>query len=248
MSDTLELLEATLLRGLKLSRTRLDSGPFSILWVADDSTVWMNYAMPIGPATAVDVETMIESFKSIGRTPRLEFFQDLHPGLEALLAGKGFQTDHSAPIMTMPSTVWKGSQSAIPISVAGPSDAKILLTLMNAAFGMEEANTNDTHTVQAIAEGRYLGAVASCEGVPVAGGFAVGDRRVREIAGIATLESHRRRGYGGAIIEHLLSRFFGDGGEVAWLTPGDAGAESLYTKLGFKPTGTQLIMSLPPCE
>jgi predicted GNAT family acetyltransferase len=55
---------------------------------------------------------------------------------------------------------------------------------------------------------------------------------------------YRRRGYAGVVIRALLDRFFTAGGEIAWLTPGDAGAERLYTNLGFVPTATQLNMAV----
>ncbi len=246
--DNLRLLESTLLTGLASSRTRLDAGAFAILWVADEPTVWMNYAMPTAKATLEDVRLMVTAFDSIGRVPRLEFFHDLHPTLVDLLTDAGFKTDLRAPIMTMVSASWKGYSSAVRVTSALPGDAPTLLTIMNSAFGVEDADTNDTRTVSALTDGRYLGALGwDCDD-PVAGGFAVGDDRIREIAGIATLSSHRRRGYGAAVINHLLDRFFSAGGEVAWLTPGDAGAESLYTKLGFESTGTQLIMSKPPAD
>lgn len=245
---SLRLLEFTLLQGLESSRTRLNAGCFAILWVADEPTVWMNYAMPTGPATAEDVRSLVAAFDSIGRMPRLEFFHDLYPSLRDTLAGAGFQTDLTAPIMTMSSSTWKRSKSLLRVTPAAPSDAPLLLTVMNSAFGVEEADTNDTRTVSALADGRYLGALGWDGDLPVAGGFAVGDNRVREIAGVATLASHRRQGYGASVINHLLDRFFEAGGEIAWLTPGDAGAQSLYTKLGFEPTGTQLIMSKSPSD
>jgi hypothetical protein len=43
----------------------------------------------------------------------------------------------------------------------------------------------------------------------------------------------------------LLGRFFAEGGEVAWLSAGDAASAGLYRTLGFRPCGTQLNYARP---
>ena len=63
---------------------------------------------------------------------------------------------------------------------------------------------------------------------------------VAELAGVWTLPGWRRCGLARACCRLLLDRFFATGGELAWLSVGDAAGAALYVGLGFRPCGTQL--------
>jgi predicted GNAT family acetyltransferase len=68
---------------------------------------------------------------------------------------------------------------------------------------------------------------------------------VAELAGVWTRAGWRCRGYARAVCTVLVGRFFAGGGELAWLSAGDAVSSSLYASLGFRPCGTQLNYALP---
>ena len=115
------------------------------------------------------------------------------------------------------------------------------------AFGgevPEESDPYDDPSFQRIMAGATLASVVLADGRVVGGGLGVGTEQVREIAGIGTLSVYRKRGIASAVIADLLDRFFGEGGEVAWLTPGDATAQSVYARLGFVPVAEQVVYEL----
>jgi len=243
MSDVLASLEATLCDGLGRSRQTHHVDGFTIYWTPEDRTPWMNYAVPKLDAHAAQVQDLIAAFAAIKRQPRLEFFGERYPNLAAELAKAGFSIEMQAPVMTLSIDQWRPTELA-HVTVASPADVPLINSITDVAFGAESTEAQRITTEKAIAEGRYLAALAWQDGIAVSAGFALGNALVREIAGVATLPSYRRRGHAGAVIQALLKRFFEAGGEVAWLTPGDAGAELLYRKLGFAAAGTQLNMAL----
>lgn len=98
---------------------------------------------------------------------------------------------------------------------------------------------------KSIEAGRLLSAVGFDGDQIVATGSAIGTRQVREIAGIGTRPAWRRQGYVTAVVDCLLDRHFTLGGELAWLTPGDAEAQSVYAKIGFRTIGVQATYGLP---
>ncbi|MCC7433965.1 MAG: GNAT family N-acetyltransferase [Methanoregulaceae archaeon] len=243
MSQVLASLEATLCEGLAQSRQTHHLDGFAIYWTPDDPTPWMNYAVPKHDADAGQVQELIAAFAALNRQPRLEFFAERYPKLAAELTRAGFGIEMKAPVMTMTAEQWTSSECA-HVTAASPADVPLINSITDVAFGAVSTEAQQTTTAKAIAEDRYLAALAWEDGLAVSAGFAIGGPTVREIAGVATLPEYRRRGHAGAVIQALLKRFFEAGGEVAWLTPGDAGAEQLYSKLGFVAAGTQLNMAL----
>lgn len=243
MSQILASLERTLCEGLAQSRQTLHLDGFAIFWTPDDATPWRNYAVPKLDADAGQVQELIAANAAINRQPRLEFFAERYPKLAVELTRAGFGIEMEAPVMTLTVGQWTPAGSG-HVTVASPDDVSLIDSITDVAFGAESTEAQRLTTEKAIAEGRYLAALAWEDGIPVSAGFAIGNDQVREIAGVATLPEYRRRGHAGAVIQALLRRFFEAGGEVAWLTPGDAGAEQLYTKLGFVAAGTQLNMAL----
>lgn len=58
---------------------------------------------------------------------------------------------------------------------------------------------------------------------------------VTELAGIATLAGHRRRGYGRIATEALMATAAGLGAELIVLSTGNPAARRLYERIGFVP-------------
>jgi predicted GNAT family acetyltransferase len=85
------------------------------------------------------------------------------------------------------------------------------------------------------------------DGVPAATAAwtAVADE-VTEIAGVATIHSHRRRGLGAIATAYATLKAFEQGGAtLAWLTPGDDGADRIYRRLGYTPQATAVHLGDP---
>ena len=57
---------------------------------------------------------------------------------------------------------------------------------------------------------------------------------VSEIAGVGVLEAHRGRGIAGALTAAAARCAFEAGAELAFLTPGDDGAQRVYARAGFR--------------
>lgn len=81
--------------------------------------------------------------------------------------------------------------------------------------------------------------------VATAAWTAVADA-VTEVAGVGTIHSHRRRGYGGIATAYAtLKAFELTGATLAWLTPGDDGADRVYRRLGYAPKATAVHLGDP---
>jgi hypothetical protein len=75
MKSVLASLQQTLANGLAVSRQHTSVGPFSIYHTQGDATTWMNYAIPTRDADLIEIAAMVEAFRALDRTPRLEFIQ-----------------------------------------------------------------------------------------------------------------------------------------------------------------------------
>ena len=83
-------------------------------------------------------------------------------------------------------------------------------------------------------------------GVPVATASwtAIADG-VTEVAGVGTLHTHRRRGFGALATAYATQQAFSAGADLAWLTPGDEGADRIYRGLGYAPKATAVHLGDP---
>jgi predicted GNAT family acetyltransferase len=96
-----------------------------------------------------------------------------------------------------------------------------------------------------IASGTTMTAVCRIDGEPVAAASLIGVGAEAELAGVWTAPRHRRRGLAEAVCRRLLTGFAARGGELVWLSAGNATSERLYRRLGFEPVGTQLNYARP---
>ena len=245
----LRRLQDALVESTIPSRTTFNAGGFVIMLTPHDPLIWLNYAVPIGPLTPSSVEEMVSIFRAEKRAPRLEFFVELWPELPASLDANGFTCEKRMPIMVMEPAEWHGFVNMHDVHELGPLEVDRLNPVLAEAYGMpppSETDAGDVTMKESLACGRALGAMALIDGKVAGGGYAIGTRAVREVAGIGTREAYRRRGVASAVIANLLDRLFKDGGEVAWLTPGDDSAQFVYARLGFRPIGEQVCYQLTP--
>ena len=247
MKDILRRLQDALIESTKPSRDCTEAGGFMIMLTPDDPLVWINYAVPVAEANNVD--KMITVFQQANRTPLLEFFLDLWPETVSALEQKGFVCEKRMPIMVLKRQEWKGLPHAHDIRIVDETTFHQVNQMLAGAFGMEPSEQKtedplDDPTFQRIANGTTLTSVAIVDGQVVGAGFGIGTPTIREIAGIGTKASHRKQGIASAVIAHLLDQFFGAEGEIAWLTPGDDTAQSVYANLGFRTVAEQVIYEL----
>ncbi len=241
-------IQNALIESTKPTREVTEAGGFVVLLTADDPLIWINYAVPTSEATPNNVDEMTSVFRKASRTPRLEFFADLWPGTITSLEQRGFVCEKRMPIMVLNRKEWQGLSHDHVIRRVDAVNYPEFNRVLGEAFGMDSIETTldplDDPTYQRIASGATLVSIAIKDERVVGGGLGVGTQEIREIAGIGTLKEFRKQGIASAVIAHLLDQFFSQGGEIAWLTPGDDSAQSVYSNLGFKIIAEQVVYEL----
>ncbi|MFL5335414.1 MAG: GNAT family N-acetyltransferase [Geminicoccaceae bacterium] len=223
------------------------------LWASPDP-FYRNVAIPTDAACleASSVARMQDLFAAHARTPRLEFFAELWPGLAPVLESAGLTLDREAQVMVrrpgdeLPAPL--GGEAAVLLD-AGQQRVRLQAFLAAAATAFAETGPLNPGEVDRLAAGLARGTIAAAGSLqgrePVAGASLIRVGPVAELAGVWTLPDWRRRGLARACCRLLLERFFGDGGEIAWLSAGGPAGQALYGQLGFRPCGTQLNYSRP---
>lgn len=253
-NELLMRLQDALIESTRPSRQCTEAGGFVVMLTPSDPLVWINYAVPMSSrsSSVVGVREMAEVFRQHERTPRLEFFAELWPEVGSALEAEGFTCEKRMPIMILRRDEWHGWPQSHEIGPVDADSFRPLGGVLAEAFGAPpqdepQGQVEDDPFFQRIAKGHTLAAIVRVDGEIVGGGFAVGTKEIREVAGIGTAAAHRRKGIAAAVIASLLDQFFGDGGEIAWLTPGDIGAQSVYERLGFRTIAEQVCYELS-CE
>jgi hypothetical protein len=222
------------------------------LWREADP-FYRNVAIPTAalPDVQPAIRAMAALFERHGRIPRLEFFAELWPGLAAALEAEGFVLERRAPVLVL--AAGDMPAPAGPARLLGPETPLATLGAFlagaAAAFG-ESASVLAAGELERFARGLREGGIAaaaalSAEGELFSGASLIRKGAVAELAGVWTLPERRRRGLARTVCVALLARFFATGGELAWLSAGDAASEALYRGLGFSPCGTQLNLARP---
>jgi predicted GNAT family acetyltransferase len=209
---------------------------------------YLSYAIPEDGAepTAQDVAALVEAYRRRDRLPRLEFLPAVAPAVERALLEQGFQIEARLPVMTCAPDQAVDLPAPDGIVIERPEtadDMRGILTAQHAAFGQPAPDDDAVARATGGRELRLLARDAST-GLVVGGGVAtIPAQATSEIAGIGVLAEYRRRGIAGAITSRLARELFADGVTTAFLTPGDAGAHSVYARAGFADTTEILHMS-----
>ncbi|HEX8104908.1 MAG TPA: GNAT family N-acetyltransferase [Solirubrobacteraceae bacterium] len=238
-------IRTTAARGRDVERV----GPFLATFDPHDDLKYLSYAIPDDGArpSLAHVEALVAAFRARDRLPRLEYLPAVAPDVEAALLAGGFAEEARVPLMTCePAGV---VAAAVPDGVEiGPptaDDAEAMLAVQHAAFGQPPP---DRAAVERLAdrldEGRAA-VVARADGAVVGAAEATAPAEgVTEIAGVAVDEAHRRRGIAGALTAAVTALAFEHGAALAFLTPGDEGAERVYARAGFVAGGVMLHVSV----
>ncbi len=239
-------------------RTRLlvEAGRFVAVIDRRTGSSWASFALPdpgfwkAGPLDAyASVPALRETFAHNGRELRLEYFEQLWPGLADELERAGFGQENRQPILTCaPGELRAPAKTGVAVThlSASDPDGKLLsfLRVQAAAFaaGEGERESEPGHAEVGRLREELLAGAQRCslgylgEEAAGAGNALVADD-VCEIAGVGTLPQRRRRGVATAVSAALARQHFDAGGTLAWLTAGDAAAEAVYRGIGFRPTG-----------
>jgi ribosomal protein S18 acetylase RimI-like enzyme len=245
-------IQRSVVSNLRNRPKAIESGPFVAGLDPETTNPFINYASPVPgvPITAADVADLVTAFTGAGRKPRLEYVVSCAPELENLLLAAGFTVEaRNQYLICTPETL---SANPVPdgLTLAEPTtdpDRAGVVATQNEAFG-------------GLADDRPEVAVARIRRTQERGGIVIGARTaagewvgggqtsppndgLSEVAGIAVREPFRRRGLGGAITAEIARRFFGRGGEIAWLEASGDDSWRVYERVGFVPAGHRLYIS-----
>jgi predicted GNAT family acetyltransferase len=237
--------------GLSRSRRQIIAGPLAgMLHERDDWYLSTMVAAEPGEPFAVDelpwaLETIRQAFGAEGRWLSAELVDEANPGLAEALESNGMTIVSRLPLLVVE-----------PVDLIVPEfPAGVTVKVVASAADQDVANAVSGEAYEMDGSGFAFkpdpadgGAVlVFADDVPVATAAwtAVADE-VTEIAGVGTIHSHRRRGLGGIATAYATQKAFElAGATLAWLTPGDDGADRVYRRLAFQPKATAIHLGDP---
>lgn len=230
----------------------VEVGPFVIGMDPTTASPHINYATPLPGAaiTAAHVAALVAAFRAVDRTPRLEYVISCAPDLEALLVAAGFSVEaRHTYLLCVPGTVTTPpTPDGFNLREPGTDDQRAaLISTQNEAFGGDPvASTADVARLrhQQEAGGVVVMAVTD-DGTCAAGGAAAQPTgAVSEVAGIAVRPPYRRRGLASAITADITRRLFATDTEIAWLEASGEDSWRVYQRVGYRPAGERLYVSV----
>ncbi|MFI1095332.1 GNAT family N-acetyltransferase [Streptomyces sp. NPDC020917] len=221
---------------------------------------YINYATPLPGAepTGREVARLVAEFRERGLTPRVEFAVATAPAVEHALRAAGFTTEevHEYLVCTPRSLVLPHLTSApdgggfVPRPRAPRTDeefAAIDAALAEAFGGEFEASPQGAARLRRTQESggavRFMPAPdGGCAGAASCSAPAAG---TGEVAGVGTRPAFRGRGVAAAVTGEVAAAMFAQGAESVWLESAGEGSRRVYERLGFRPQGVRLYLSLP---
>ncbi|WP_410563404.1 GNAT family N-acetyltransferase [Amycolatopsis sp. cmx-4-61] len=248
MSAIQAYVRTTAPRGRETERV----GPFLATYSPGTPHPMLNYAIPDDGAqpTAAEIAALTAAYRRRDLLPRLEYFTDVAPDLEKLLVGAGYELERRVPLMTCAPAARVDRPAPAGIRLRVPEsddDLRRMRAAQSTAFG-EPAEISDDEVQQLKAGGRHL--LAEADGGVVGSGVVGGGVALEivdgttEIAGIAVLEPYRGRGIAAALTARLTREVHEAGAHTAFLTPGDLGIGHVYARVGYRPAGECVHLSL----
>lgn len=239
------------LQGRIRSRRQIVAGPLVGL-LHDEDTWFLSNAVAADPGTPFDpdevawsLETIRKAFAAEGRWLSVELIEEANPGLAEALAENGMTIVSRPPLLV--------AEPADLVLPEYPEDvtASVVTSAEEhaeaAAVAAEAYEFDDAASPFQPEPANGASVLIRQDGVPVATASwtAIADG-VTEIVGVGTLHSHRRRGLGALATAYATQQAFSvAGANVAWLTPGDDGADRIYRRLGFAPKATAVHLGDP---
>jgi ribosomal protein S18 acetylase RimI-like enzyme len=233
--------------------------PFTLFFHATDPLPYFNYAIPdAGAEPFGDLGPPLSRLKAESgarrRVPRFEFVEACFPGLAAALEAHGFALENRAQLMVCP----RGSERAAPavegldvetLDAAAPLEAfAVYLDVQRLAFSLPTLRPATLADARSLREsiGDRFALLGRIGGTPVATAMLQpGGDGLAELVGVATLETFRRRGIGGALSCEVVRRAFSRGDSLVFLSAADARAGRVYEAAGFAAAGHSLFYRTP---
>lgn len=226
--------------------------PFTCFFHPRDPLRYLNYAIPDEPAGGdlrESLERLRATFRARDRLPRFEYVEGFAPELAGALERAGFELELRAPLMTVPAA--EMVEPSVPQGfeiVPASTDVRAYLTVGRRAFGAGDEPEASDEEVEARRARTDVGTalLGLLDGEPVAVSAATPPLDgLTEVAGVGVLEHVRGRGLGGAMTAAAARDAATRGAELAFLSPGSEGAQSVYTRVGFRPAEVSVYYADP---
>ncbi|MFI5732621.1 GNAT family N-acetyltransferase [Kribbella sp. NPDC051587] len=239
------------LSGLGRSRRQIVVGPLVGL-LHDEDTWFLSTMVAAEPGTPFDPDEVRESlaivrkaFGAEGRWLSAELIEEANPGLAEELEDNGMTIVSRPPLLVV-----EPDELVQPVLPAGVTVRVVTSDAEQADGNAISADAYETEDVgfpyqPVLADGGAV--VVRVDGVPAATAAwtAVADG-VTEVAGVGTVHSHRRQGLAGIATAYATQAAFEQAGAtLAWLTPGDDGADRVYRRVGYTPQATAVHLGDP---
>jgi len=226
--------------------------PFTCFFHPRDPLRYFNYAIPDEP-TGGDlrgpVEALRAAFRERDRLLRFEYVEGFAPDLARALEDAGLELELRAPLMTVP--IADVTEPALPPGfeiVPAGADLRAYLTVGRRAFGNGDEPEATDEEVEARRARNDVGTalLGLLDGEPVAVSAATPPLDgLTEVAGVGVLAHVRGGGLGGAMTAAAARDAATKGAELAFLAPGSDEAQSVYTRVGFRPAEVSLYYADP---
>lgn len=230
-------------------------GSFLALIDSSNPLIWLSYARPVAPLGSADevAESLVklrQVFRDRDRTLRFEFSEQLWPDLPAALEKAGLELQARQPLMIC-TPIQLQPLNAVNVEIqqlSGNASEQALATYMSIvreSFGFENEPSHSSaeeieRLRQQLHQGEIVAAIATFDGTPAGVGCTMPLAGIAELAGVGTRPSCRRRGVAATLSSFLVSDHFQKGGHLVWLSAGDAIAEAVYQRIGFRLVDAQL--------
>jgi GNAT superfamily N-acetyltransferase len=243
----------------------VETGGFVAGFSPDTDSPYLNYATPLPGAepTGRDVAALVGAFRERGLVPRLEFVPEAGPGVEPALRASGFETEavHEYLVCTpdglaVPRSVCTQDTLAVPRSVDVPrvevpvtdeEYGELDAALAEAFGGVFAPSAQGAARLRRTEEGGgAVRFVRTAEG-GCAGGASCSPpaEDTAELSGVGTRPAHRGRGIAAAVTAAVTGAMFARGVGSVWLEYSGDGSRRVYERVGYRPQGTRLYLSLP---
>jgi ribosomal protein S18 acetylase RimI-like enzyme len=197
-------------------------GSFRAIPGQSGELVGFNYALPVDrldSGLTDSIRALKARYRQLRQPLRIEFNEEIWPGLAAALEAEGLVRESRNPLM------------------ACEPDEFRPMTASSVVVRFLEADPRHATTLRAV--GELNGEVAGRASLGTVEGVA-------ELYAVVTDPPFRRRGVAATICSALIERLFRNGGSLVFLDAENSGAAALYAGLGFRRIGDRLTYAEPP--
>jgi GNAT superfamily N-acetyltransferase len=264
MTELLDRLERYYDTVPRASATAETIGGFT-LFVAKEGFPY--YARPaLGGAQELTVAAalaVLERQRALGVPEAFEWVDEVTPGAASVIGAAGLEV-HRHPLLVLDTLRPLDEPAGVRLRLAGADDASLapLKAVLDLSFSLggtavgeggpaerDAGARSDDAGVAAwrtkIGQGLMHMVVADDDTGPVGGGSHSPRDGVTELAGIATLPTHRRRGIGAAITARLVQDALGGGCEMCFLSAESSEVARVYENVGFVQVGVACTAEIP---